>query len=298
MSQEAKELHNRTMAGIGYALAGFSIFSIQDATVKWLVTSLPVWEVMFSRSLLIMVLCLSITGPRRIVELAQSSNRNALLIRSALILTAWLAYFSASRSLHLAEMVTLYFSTPIFAVVLSILVLKETVGLARWGATLLGFVGVVIAAEPAGAINLVPVILVLVAAFCWAWTNILVRLISRKESSLSLMLASNGVVILVCGVTLPFVWVTPDLNGMLLILLLGVVGASGQFLMFEGYRLAPASAVAPFEYITLIWSFLWGFLIWGDWPPAAIFMGAGLIIFSGMALIVVEGLKSRRLQRF
>ena len=205
MSQEAKDLQTRTMAGIGYALAGFSIFSIQDATVKWLVTSLPVWEVLFSRSLWIVILCLSITGPRRMVELAQSSNRNALLIRSALILVAWLAYFTASRSLHLAEMVTLYFSAPIFAVVLSILVLKETVGLVRWGATLLGFVGVVIAAEPAGAINLVPVILVLVAAFCWAWTNILVRLISRKESSLSLMLASNGVVILVCGVTLPFV---------------------------------------------------------------------------------------------
>ena len=153
------------------------------------------------------------------------------------------------------------------------------------------------AAGPAGAVNLVPVILVLVAAFCWAWTNILIRLISRKESSLSLMLASNSVVILVCGVTLPFVWVTPDVNSVLLLVLLGAVGASGQFLMFEGYRLAPASALAPFEYITLIWSFLWGFLIWGDWPPTAVFTGAGLIIFSGLALIMVEGFKSRRLQR-
>jgi S-adenosylmethionine uptake transporter len=297
MSSEASHLQTRTMAGIGYALAGFSIFSIQDATVKWLVTSLPVWEVLFLRSILIVVLCLSITGPRRMIELSQSSNRNALLLRSALILAAWLSYFTASRSLHLAEMVTLYFSTPIFAVVLAILVLKETVGLVRWGATLLGFVGVVIAAGPAGAVNLVPVILVLVAAFCWAWTNILVRLISRKESSLSLMLASNSVVILVCSVTLPFVWVTPDFNSLFLLLLLGAVGASGQFLMFEGYRLAPASAVAPFEYITLIWSFLWGFLIWGDWPPAAVFIGAALIIFSGLALIVVEGLTSRRLQR-
>ncbi|NBQ39355.1 MAG: EamA/RhaT family transporter, partial [Alphaproteobacteria bacterium] len=101
MSTEAKELHTRTMAGIGNALAGFSIFSIQDAVVKWLVTTLPVWEVLFSRSILIVILCLSITGPRRVVELTQSSNRNALLIRSALILIAWLAYFTASRSLHL-----------------------------------------------------------------------------------------------------------------------------------------------------------------------------------------------------
>jgi S-adenosylmethionine uptake transporter len=297
MSSDTKDLHTRTMAGIGYALAGFSIFSIQDATVKWLVTTLPVWQVLFLRSILIVILCLSITGPKRVVELTQSSNRNALLIRSALILIAWLAYFTASRSLHLAELVTIYFSTPIFAVVLSVLVLKETVGLVRWAATLIGFIGVIIAAAPAGSVDLIPIALVLIAAFCWAWTNILVRLISRKESSLSLMLASNGVVILVCGVTLPFVWVTPDLNSLLLLLLLGGVGASGQFLMFEGYRLAPASAVAPFEYITLIWSFGWGFLIWGDWPPVAVFEGATLILASGLALIVVEGWKSRTLQR-
>jgi S-adenosylmethionine uptake transporter len=282
------------MLGIGYALAGFSIFSIQDAAVKWLVTTLPVWQVLFSRSILIVILCLSLTGPHRVVELARSSNRNALLIRSALILIAWLAYFTASRSLHLAEMVTLYFSTPIFAVVLSVFVLKETVGLIRWGATVAGFAGVVIAAGPAGSVDLVPVILVLIAAFSWAWTNVLVRLISRKESSLSLMLASNGVVILVCGVTLPFVWVTPDWSSLGLLLLLGAVGASGQFLMFEGYRLAPASVVAPFEYITLIWSFLWGFLIWGDWPPVAVFEGAALILLSGVVLILVEGWRARR----
>ncbi len=297
MSQEAKDHHTRTMAGIGYALAGFSIFSIQDATVKWLVTTLPVWEVLFSRSILIVLLCLSLTGPKRVVELARSSNRNALLIRSALILAAWLAYFTASRSLHLAELVTIYFSTPIFAVILSVFVLKETVGWVRWGATIIGFIGVVVAAAPAGSVDLIPIVLVLIAAFCWAWTNILVRLISRKESSLSLMLASNGVVILVCGVTLPFVWVTPDVTSLLLLLLLGGVGASGQFLLFEGYRLAPASAVAPFEYITLIWSFMWGFLIWGDWPPVAVFEGASLILASGLTLIIFEGWRSRLLQR-
>ena len=297
MSSEASHRQSRTMLGIGYALAGFSIFSIQDATVKWLVTSLPVWEVLFLRSILIVIGCLAITGPRRLVDIATGPNRNALLIRTALILTAWLAYFTASRSLHLAELVTIYFSTPIFAVILSVFVLKETVGLARWAATLVGFTGVVIAASPAGAVHFVPVILVLVAAFSWAWTNILVRMISSKESSLNLMLASNAGVVVVCVLTLPFVWVTPDLFSLLLILMLGLVGASGQFLLFEGYRLAPASAVAPFEYITLIWSFGWGFLIWGDWPPLAVFQGAGLILASGLCLILAESWKSHSLRR-
>ena len=241
---------NRTLLGIGYALIGFSIFSIQDATVKWLVATLPVWQVLFSRSILIVILCLFLLGPQRAVELARGSSRKQLLFRSALILAAWLAYFTASRSLHLAEMVTIYFSTPIFAVVMSIFVLKETVGFARWAATIIGFIGVIIAAGPAGSNDLIPVLLVLFAALCWATTNILVRLIGRKEGSLSLMLASNAIVVLVCAITLPFVWITPSLFEMILLFLLGVVGASGQYFMFEGYRLAPASAVAPFESVS------------------------------------------------
>jgi S-adenosylmethionine uptake transporter len=285
---------NRTLLGIGYALIGFSIFSIQDATVKWLVATLPVWQVLFSRSILIVVLCLFLLGPQRAVELARGSSRTQLLIRSSLILMAWLAYFTASRSLHLTEMVTIYFSTPIFAVIMSIFILKETVGFARWAATIIGFIGVIIAAGPAGSTDFIPVLLVLFAALCWAATNVLVRLIGRKEGSLSLMLASNAIVALVCSVTLPFVWITPSLNEILLILMLGVVGASGQYFMFEGYRLAPASAVAPFEYITLIWAFGWGFLIWGDFPPLPVFIGAALILASGFGLVIVEALTERR----
>ena len=285
---------NRTLLGIGYALIGFSIFSIQDATVKWLVATLPVWQVLFSRSILIVILCLFLLGPQRAVELARGSSRKQLLFRSALILAAWLAYFTASRSLHLAEVVTIYFSTPIFAVVMSIFVLKETVGFARWAATIIGFIGVIIAAGPAGSNDLIPVLLVLFAALCWATTNILVRLIGRKEGSLSLMLASNAIVVLVCAITLPFVWITPSLFEMILLFLLGVVGASGQYFMFEGYRLAPASAVAPFEYITLIWAFGWGFLIWGDFPPLPVFIGAALILTSGFGLVIVEALTERR----
>lgn len=283
------------MLGIGYALIGFSIFSIQDATVKWLVARLPVWEVLFSRSILIVTLCMFLLGPARVRELATGTSRNQLLLRSSLILMAWLSYFTASRSLHLAEMVTIYFSTPIFAVIMSIVFLKETVGLARWAATILGFVGVVIAAQPGDTTHIVPVLLVLFAALCWAATNILVRLIGRKEGSLSLMLASNAIVVLVCASTLPFVWLTPTSFECLLLLLLGFVGASGQYFMFEGFRLAPASAIAPFEYITLVWAFGWGFLIWGDWPPFPVFIGAAFILVSGIGLVFVEALRARRI---
>ncbi len=276
------------MAGIGHALAGFSVFSLQDASVKWLAGTLPIWEILFFRSVMILVLVTLITGPRNVVSVTTGPSRNPLLTRSGLILIAWLAFFTASRSLHLAELVTIYFATPIFVVILSIVALKETVGPARWVATLVGFAGVLVASGPSGTADWFPVALTLFAACCWAWTNILIRRMSQSVSTLDLMIASSALFTVVCGSALPFIWVTPDLFSLCLMVGLGFVGGVGQYLLFEGYRLAPASAIAPFEYVTLIWAFIWGFLVWADVPTLPVLVGAGLIMASGLGSIWVE----------
>lgn len=284
----------RTLSGIAHAMVGFSMFSLQDAIVKWLVTSLPVWEILFIRSIVILSIALAIAGPRSVPSIFTGPSRNALLIRSALILTAWITYFTAAKSLHLAELVTLYFSTPLFVLLLSVFVLEEAVGAARWLTTLIGFFGIVVAANPSGSPALLPIALTLIAAFCWAWTNILVRMISRTETTLTLMIASNGLFIIVCGALLPFVWVTPDPLNMGLMIALGFIGGSGQYFLFEGYRLAPASAVAPFEYIALVWAFIWGYLVWQDWPAERVFWGASLIFLSGLWLMLAENAAFRK----
>ncbi len=287
----------QTMLGIGHALAGFSIFSLQDATVKWLVTGLPIWEILFLRSIVIILLVLAVAGARNMRGIIVNPNRWTLLMRGGLILAAWLAYFTAAKSLHLAELVTLYFSTPVFVVIFSMILLRERVSALRWAATIAGFIGVVIAANPGPTMDFMAVGLTLFAAICWALTNILVRLISRTETTLNLMVASSAMFVVVCGVTLPFTWITPDLFSLALIVGLGCIGGLGQYLLFEGYRLAPASAVAPFEYVTLVWAFTWGFVIWGDVPVPAVFAGAGLIMVSGIGMIIVEKRALNRLKR-
>ena len=198
MPAQDHDTPGRTLSGIAHALAGFSIFSIQDAIVKWLVSTLPVWEILFFRSIVIVTILACFLGPQRIIGVIQGPNRSMLILRSALILGAWLAYFTAARSLHLAELVTIYFSTPVFVVVLSILALKERVGPARWAATILGFFGVVIATNPTGSPPLGPILLTLLAAFMWAWTNILVRIMSRSVTTVDLMIASNALFVVVC----------------------------------------------------------------------------------------------------
>ena len=172
-----------------------------------------------------------------------AARKGALLARGVLILAAWLSYYSAAKWLPLAELVTLYFAAPIFVMVLSIVILKEKVTLARWITAGVGFAGVALASDPSGAVNLLPAAMVLASAFLWAWTNVLVRIISRTEATATQMIASNFIFAVGCATVLPFLWVTPTLTQLLLLLGLGVAGGAGQYFVFEGFRHAPASAV-------------------------------------------------------
>ena len=273
------------LAGIALAMAGYSLFSIQDAAVKWLVETYPVPEILFIRS--VMIVCISTFVIRRNghPSILRSPHRGSLILRALLMLGAWLSYYSAVRHLGLAEITTMYFSAPIIVMVLSIFVLREKVGPMRWFACVAGFVGVVVAADPGEAPSLVPAAMVLFAGFCWAWSTILVRLVSRSESTINQMLATSLAFVVACGLMLPFLWVWPDAEGWALMLGLGCVSALGQYLLYEGFRHAPASTLAPIEYSGLVWAFLYGYVIWAEVPTWNVFAGAVLIVCSSLVLV-------------
>jgi S-adenosylmethionine uptake transporter len=127
----------------------------------------------------------------------------------------------------------------------------------------------------------------------WAYSNILVRQISRTETTIMQMLFSNGAFVVFCTFTLPWVWTTPSWTAILLMAGIGLAGAGGQYLLFEGFRLAPASLVAPFEYSSLIWAFALSYIVWGDVPRHGVFLGAGIIIASGLVVVAGEWLAGR-----
>jgi len=277
-----------SLNGASLALGAWAAFSLQDALVKLLVADLPVAEVLFGRSLLIVAL--SATVARRADYRAMAAPRNALAIamRSALILIAWLAYYRASRSLQLAELVTLYFAAPLFVVAMSNPVLGEIVGPWRWLAAGVGFGGVLIAADLSAAPDIWPALLTLFAAICWAVTTILARSLSQAVSTAALMVGGNLVFVVACGALAPFVFVWPDAFSMGLIVALGLIGGLGQFFLFEGLRRAPASAVAPFEYSLLAWAIFWGWLVFGDLPSRHVLVGATIILGAGLFMLFVE----------
>ena len=285
------------MVGIVLAIVGYSLFSLQDAIVKWLVANHTVWETLFVRSVTITGLCLAIGRGPLVRQVLVSTNKGPLLLRGAVILGAWLCYYRAARDLQLAELVTIYFAAPLMVTALSVLLLKEQVRWQRWAGTSLGFVGVIVACEPGGAVSAGPILLTLLAALLWAYSNILVRRISAFETTIMQMLFSNAAFVVACAVTLPWTWTQPNLSEIGLMIALGLAGAAGQYLLLESFRLAPASLIAPFEYTSLLAAFALSYLIWGDVPRLAVFIGAALIIASGAVVIGAEWLDGRRANR-
>ncbi len=282
-------------AGIVLSVGAYFMFSGQDAVVKWLVADYAIPQLLFMRSITIVALCLAIGRGQLLRQVVNSRNKMPLLLRGAVILAAWGCYYTAARKLQLAELVTLYFAAPLMVTVLSVLLLHEQVRWLRWIGTSLGFIGVMVACDPGGVGVTWPVALTLTAALLWAYSNILVRQISRFESTMMQMLFSNGAFVIVCALSLPWLWTTPNWSAVLLMAGVGLAGAAGQYLLFEGFRLAAASLVAPFEYTSLVWAFILSYLVWGDVPRPGVFLGAAVIAASGLLIVFGEWRADRKI---
>jgi drug/metabolite transporter (DMT)-like permease len=279
---------DRATVGIMLLLTAYSLFALQDATVKWLVASVPVWQVLFVRSAMVLALCLAAGGRPTLRRVVHSPALGLLARRGAITLVAWFLYFTAARTLPLGQLTTLYFTAPVVVVVLAAPVLHERVGWARWTAVGLGFAGAALAAEPAGLAPSSATLLVLVAAALWGYAVILTRQIARREATLVQMLCTNLFFVVASGAVSAVTWHAPSGFETVLLLQVALCGGAGQFAMFEAARHVPASLAAPLEYTSLVWAFLLGFLIWGDMPNPAVVIGAALILAAGLGLVLIE----------
>lgn len=288
----AASTSDNVQLGVFMAIAGYGIFSCQDAIVKWLVTDHTIWQLLFVRSLTVCLAILAMKRRAAIAGVMRSPNKKGLSIRAGLILVAWLCYYTAARDLSLADLVTLYYAAPIFITVMSIFFLKEKVTPALWLSVTVGFVGVAIAANPSGRPELWPALLTLLAALFWGSSAILMRKSMRDDSSLIQMLFTNSLFVIVCGATLPWTWAPTDWFSFALMLALALSSGTGQFLLFESFRRAPASVIAPTEYISLVWAVILGYIFWQDLPTIPGVIGALLIVLASVIVLVAERRKA------
>lgn len=279
--------------GIGLGVLGYFFFSLQDASNKWLVSTMPVWQVLFFRSVVILVISLAL-GRRRLVErVIATPIKGSIAIRAALTLVAWLCYYSAARDLPLAQLLTLYFSAPLMITALAGPLLGERVTRGQWASVGIGFAGVLVASDPFGLRVSWATGLVLIAAAMWGTAMVLTRKIARREGSLVQMLGTNLLFAVATGAGCVFTWVPPTGEEWVLLAGVGIFGGLGQYLTFEAVGRAQASVMATVEYSALLWAFILGFVIWHDIPRAPVWVGAGLIVVAGVVLVTTE----RRLKR-
>lgn len=281
------------LRGILCSLAGIFLLTTSDAGVKWLTDTLPFGEVLFVRTLFVLIPIALIVWQRGgLVSLRIRSPRN-LAVR-ALFGTASTFIIVASLSLlPIGEVLTIVFVTPLFVAALATPLLGERVGWHRWLAILAGFGGVLIMLRPGGETFTTVALLPLLAALVASLRDIVTRRISATESSMAILAFSVLGLLLASLMTLPFGWRPLTMTDIAIAGASGLMFGTAHYLMIEGYRYAEASLVAPFRYTNLIWAPLWGFVLFHEIPGLGLLAGAPLIAASGLYVFYRERVVGR-----
>jgi drug/metabolite transporter (DMT)-like permease len=282
--REAVPLHaQNTLAGIALTALSFFVFACGNAIGKWLETDCPVGETLFVRSAVTLLLLVPFLRGRD-VAIARAVGQPWLhLLRMAGTVIDSSSYYWAISVLPLADVSAVYLASPIYVTGMSALFLGEQVGWRRWTAVLVGFAGVLIALRPSGAGLSAHALVAVVGSLFFSMSLVATRRL-RGVSNLVLV-SSQTVALLVATLVTAAAWVWPTPAQAGLLVLLGVVTTTGFLCMYHGLRLALASVVAPFQYTSIIWAVVMGYLVFGDVPGAATLTGAAVIIGAGVFIV-------------
>jgi drug/metabolite transporter (DMT)-like permease len=271
--------------GILYMVAATIVFAVSSAVSKWLVASYPIGEVLFTRTAIALLTCALFILPHIGLAVFRTQRLRHHVLRSVSQGCSQMFLLIAFSLMPLAGATAINFSSPLFATLASALLLKETVGLARWLALLVGFGGVLIVTEPGAGAFQVGALFALANAILYGSVTAGVRGMTTTESAQTLTLYQLALLTGLFALLLPLGWTSPTPVDAAWIVFNGVSNAVGQYWWTRALHLAPASAVAPFNYLSLIWASILGFAIWGDVPTVSLVIGSAVVVASGLFLL-------------
>jgi drug/metabolite transporter (DMT)-like permease len=282
------------LIGIGMVSAAVLCFSILDATGKWLITGLPLLQIVFLRFLGHTVFTAAVMMPRSRMDLLRTRRPWLQLLRALMLPCMTAMNFWALQYLQLAETGAIQFLAPILVALLGVRLLGERLDTGRWIAIVVGFVGVVIILQP-GSRGFHPAMLVsLLQTTIYACFILMTRVLAsvdRPESTNFLSALGSTIVIAPFGLA---VWQMPATAfEWLLVVVTGIAGGLGHYLLALAHRFAPASTLAPFIYQQILYMCLLGYLAFGDVPRPAVVIGAAVVVASGLYLLLKERRASR-----
>ncbi|MGI9452873.1 MAG: DMT family transporter [Geminicoccaceae bacterium] len=279
--------------GIACAIIGFLGITVMDASAKLLGEGYAISQIVLARNgvgaLVILAFAL-MRGGRR--TLLRPRRFGLLTLRIIFSLGAGFLFFTSLRYLPLADAFTIAFTGPLFITALSVPILGEHVGLRRWAAVVIGFLGVLVVMQPGTDSFRIEALLTLGAALCYAFTMLVSRKMTREMTTSAIMFWSCLGAALATLIMMPSQWRTPEPFDLMLFIILGAVGTLGMSLVTQGYRYAPAAVIAPFDYFSLLWATILGWVIWRDVPEPHVWLGSFILIASGLYILHRETRRS------
>lgn len=276
------------LTGIVLMILGVACLSVNDALAKALTASYSPVQILFLRNMIALPFAVALAWRMGGAGALRSRRPIAHLARGVLWLGAAVLFFTSIMHLQLAEATALIFVAPLFITALSAAFLAEQVGWRRWAAVLAGFAGVLIVIRPGGAsfqaVSLLPV----ATAFVYALLMLSARWLDPRESVWTLLLWLTGAGALLSALAAPFVWRDIQADHVWLFVAISIAGTAGMTMMTQAFRFAPAALVAPLDYTALVWATALGWLVWNEIPDTATFVGAAVIIASGIVVILRE----------
>lgn len=279
---------SRNIAAIAHTLFAMAMFAAGDASLKQLMATYTVGQVLFLSGLAALAVIVPVMWRGGLLAGIRTKRPLGNLLRVVAGLAGQVLLALALRRLPLADTAAIMFSVPLFVTALSIPLLGERVGWRRWGAVIAGFAGVLLITRPGSGALDPAMLLAIVASFSFSLMIIATRWLSRTEQSLSLVLYIITGYTLYGAVLAPFQWVAPPAADLGLFAALGLFYALGYYIEVRALSLAPVAVVMPFMYTTLFWAVLIGWFAWGEWPAANVWAGAAVIIASGLYILFRE----------
>jgi drug/metabolite transporter (DMT)-like permease len=283
----------RIPLAIAYVVSAGAIFSFSSAASKWLVETYPVGEVLFSRVFVAFVLFAAFIVPSVGFGVFRTRRPVAHVMRSASQATSQSLLLIAFSLMPLASATAVSFAAPLFAVLASLIFLKEPVGGPRWMALIVGFIGVLIVTQPGTETFQIGALFALGNALLFGTVTAGVRGMTTTESAETLTIWQLLLLSTLYGLTLPFAFVMPTWSDAPLMLVNGVTNLLGQYWWTRAIHLAPTSAVAPFQYLSMIWAMIFGYAVWGDVPTVSLLLGSAIVVGSGLFLLWRESRPKR-----
>ena len=276
------------LRGILLTLLSAVIFSCTNTAAKWVMHDIPTGELLFLRGVVALAFVAALIPRRDVMALMHGGQLRLHLLRVVCSCVEVFCFYWVIARTPLADMTAIYLASPIYVTAMAAVFLRERVGWRRWAAVCAGFVGVLLALRPTGQ-GLSPAALVgVMGSVLYAVSLVATRRLRATPSTMLVATQMAGLLVLSAS-TIAWGWVMPSTVQFAAMIAIGLASMVAFWCVNQGLRLAPASAVVPINYSSILWATALGWLVFGDIPALSTLIGSAIIMAAGLSIMLRFG---------